>query len=336
MDTKSEAIKLNALIVEDNIDDLELNVYQLKKSFREVRYTHARNLKEFLSASEKSVASQNNAEKFDVILSDWSVPRYDGYAALAALQRIDPTIPFIVVSGAIGESTAVSLIKAGAYDFVLKEQSDHLAHVILKALEWSNQKKKENIQRFQIELQTKALQASPIALSILHIDGSIQWVNNSYSTLTGYSLEDLSGHFFWEFFTDYNRSKFQKIFSKMQKEDLYQCEGISTRKDGTAYYELRQISKMINAQNEIQRFLFIRQDITLPRQAHLRLEIDAELPQELEGCDSEECLYETTATYLKKTFSLRSVRFLKTDEHSHRNGEFLGNEMGQLIELARE
>lgn len=336
MDTQFETIGLNALIVEDNIDDFELNVYQLKKSFREVRYTHARNFDEYLSALEKSVASQNKPEKFDIILSDWSVPGYDGYAAIEALQRIDSAIPFIVVSGAVGESTAVSLIKAGAYDFVLKEQLEHLTHVILKALEWSNHKKKEAIQQFQIELQTKALQASPIALAILHVDGSIQWANNAYSTLTGYSLEDLRGHPFWEFCAEYNRNKCQKSFDKIQKEDLYQCEGVSSRKDGAAYYELRQISKMMNAQNEIQRYLLVRQDITSGKQAHSRLKIDAELSQELASCDSEECLYETTSAYLKRTLGLRRLGFLKIGGDSSLDNTWFGDDMGDLNDLERD
>jgi len=158
---------LNILIVEDNRDDVDLLMYRLRKSFKSVSYTHVSTLEQYLEAIRKTVDRNIESAIYNVIISDWAVPSYDGFVALQALQDIDETIPFIVVSGTIGEETAVKLIKAGAYDFVLKDQSAHLPYIITKALEWADQRRIEHEQRRQIELQTKALSSSPIAMAIL-------------------------------------------------------------------------------------------------------------------------------------------------------------------------
>src|SRR5208337_2097384 len=68
------------------------------------------------------------------VISDHGLPQFDAPRALAVLQQSGQYIPFIVVSGAIGEETAVALMKAGAHDYVMKDRLSRLASSVKQAL----------------------------------------------------------------------------------------------------------------------------------------------------------------------------------------------------------
>src|SRR5882672_2459547 len=72
--------------------------------------------------------------KFDIILSDFSLPAFDGMAALALARKAHPDIPFIFFSGTIGDERAVETLKSGATDYVLKGQLNRLSGAIRRAL----------------------------------------------------------------------------------------------------------------------------------------------------------------------------------------------------------
>jgi len=69
-----------------------------------------------------------------IIFSDYKLPSFDGGHALALAQKISPHIPFLIISGAVGEETAVELLKAGATDFVLKDRLLRLVPAVHRAL----------------------------------------------------------------------------------------------------------------------------------------------------------------------------------------------------------
>ena len=72
--------------------------------------------------------------RFDLILSDYSLPTYSGPAALAAAQKIQPDVPFLFVSGTIGEERAVEILKSGATDYVLKTHLNRLGPAVRRAV----------------------------------------------------------------------------------------------------------------------------------------------------------------------------------------------------------
>jgi two-component system, cell cycle sensor histidine kinase and response regulator CckA len=103
---------LRVLIVEDSVADTELLVRELERGGYRVDYerVHAASpLKEALARS-----------TWDVVVSDYDMPMFSGPAALAILQETGLDIPFIMISGTIGEEIAVSALKAGAHDFLVK------------------------------------------------------------------------------------------------------------------------------------------------------------------------------------------------------------------------
>jgi len=122
------------LMIEDNPDDAFLILHAVTTSFPNAECHHA--------PGRKELESFLNAGKLpDIILSDWSLPQFDGLSALDMVRARDIDVPFIIVSGKIGEEAAVLAIRRGAYDYVLKDALGRLPTAILHALDFQNHEK---------------------------------------------------------------------------------------------------------------------------------------------------------------------------------------------------
>ena len=113
---------LRVLIVEDSALDAELVVAELRHGGYDVAHTRVETARGMIDAL--------NGATWDVIVSDHELPGFSGPAALALLQESGLDVPFIVISGRIGEELAVSSLKAGADDFLIKGQLARLVPVI--------------------------------------------------------------------------------------------------------------------------------------------------------------------------------------------------------------
>ena len=114
------------LHLEDNVLDRELTAAALAADGLDCAFTYVTTRAEFLQALAN--------EACDVILCDFTLPGYSGLAALEAARMQRPKIPFIFVSGTIGEEVAVASVKLGAADCVLKDHRDRLAPAVRRAL----------------------------------------------------------------------------------------------------------------------------------------------------------------------------------------------------------
>lgn len=117
---------ISVLILEDVPADAELTKFELMQAGIDFTAHHATDRKSYLRALEKPV--------FDIILSDYSLPAFDGSSALRIAQEKCPLIPFILVSGELSEETAAELIRQGATDYVLKNSLSRLGPSVLRVL----------------------------------------------------------------------------------------------------------------------------------------------------------------------------------------------------------
>ena len=117
---------LRVLIVEDRADDAELVIRQLRRDGYDPQWRRVETEAEFLEAL---------TSELDLVVSDFRLPRFDGPRALHLLQRTRPTVPFILVSGTIGEDIAVESMKAGAADYLLKDRLIRLGPAVRHALD---------------------------------------------------------------------------------------------------------------------------------------------------------------------------------------------------------
>jgi diguanylate cyclase (GGDEF)-like protein len=122
----STATPIRVLLVEDGVEDAELALYQLQKQgihFVSHRVDTEAAMREALTTFQP-----------DVVLSDFSLPQFDGLSALQAAMEVAADVPFIFVSGTIGEERAVEAVRRGAVDYVLKTNLSRLGPTVTRAL----------------------------------------------------------------------------------------------------------------------------------------------------------------------------------------------------------
>lgn len=125
---------IRILLLEDDDLDAELIVAQLETDGPPADVRRARRADEYLA--------QLAQRELDLILSDFALPGYDGMAALQAAQAQLPDLPFIFVSGAIGEERAIETLQGGATDYVLKSRLERLNSAVSRALKLAEERRK--------------------------------------------------------------------------------------------------------------------------------------------------------------------------------------------------
>jgi len=118
--------ELRVLQIEDSESDASLMLRRLESAGYDV---HAERVEDAVQ-----MRAALAGRPWDVVISDHQLPQFDAARALAILQETGNDIPFIVVSGAIGEETAVAMMKAGANDYLLKDNLARLAPVVTREI----------------------------------------------------------------------------------------------------------------------------------------------------------------------------------------------------------
>jgi PAS domain S-box-containing protein len=178
---------LFVLFLEDNPKDADV--------CRELIIDSGYNLNMDITATEKEFESFLSTRKYDVILADFKLPGFDAFGALRLCNKICPDVPFICVSGTIGEEIAVELLKLGAVDYIMKDRIDRLPFAIKKAID--DAKEKESRQKAEILLTASEMQyrrlfeSAKDGILILNVEtGKIVDVNPFLIELLGYSKEE--------------------------------------------------------------------------------------------------------------------------------------------------
>lgn len=176
---------LRVLILEDRPTDVQLILYELRLAGFEPDWSRVDTEEEFLTQLKSPL---------DIILSDFSMPSFDALRALLLLKERELDIPFIVVSGSIGEDVAVDVMKQGATDYLLKDRLGRLGTAVQNALTQAQLRKEKKVAeeaRSSAEgMFRKLVDNSLVGVQILQ-DGKYAFANSRIAEIFGYSVEEL-------------------------------------------------------------------------------------------------------------------------------------------------
>ena len=144
--------KYNLLILEDNRLDADLIQREIRKNHPGVTCHWVKDKKGYLG--------QLKQGEIDCVISDYFLPGYDGASALEDLLSLKDGIPFIIVSGTLGDERAVQIVRMGAFDFVLKDNIKRLPISIENALNEAKEKREKIKARRELEMTVKQLAKS--------------------------------------------------------------------------------------------------------------------------------------------------------------------------------
>ena len=150
--------KLKILFVEDVETDAELiwhEIEKIKSLFQNC-----------LSTTRKTILRNLNDFEPDLIISDYSLPQFDGMTALLLRNELAPLVPFILVTGSVNEEVAVECMKAGADDYILKDNLSRLGPAIVNSISKAKLAKEKNAAVEELRKSEMRLQK---AQSIAHV-----------------------------------------------------------------------------------------------------------------------------------------------------------------------
>ena len=193
MDEKIKAgTILNVLSLEDSVRDFEIIREQLIDAGYNLNISRVEKEKEFVSSI------RNN--KYDIILADFKLPGFDAFGALRLCNEICPDVPFICVSGSIGEETAIELIKQGAVDYVLKDRLARLPSAVRRALDEAKEKEARKLAEDELKFRNLLLltqqESSLDGILVIDEGGKIISCNKRFLSMWGISskeIETMSG-----------------------------------------------------------------------------------------------------------------------------------------------
>ncbi|MBA4396012.1 MAG: hypothetical protein C0394_01280 [Syntrophus sp. (in: bacteria)] len=187
---------LRVLLVEDSEDDALLLIRNLKKGGYEPEYERV----ETAGAMRTALAEK----PWDVIVSDYKLPQFDGLRALAVLKETGMDIPFILVSGTIGEETAVAAMKAGAHDYLMKDKLSRLVPAIERELrDWASRQERRQAEALIVQSRQdwdNIFQAISHPTLILDPRHGIIDANKAVTCAAGISRTELIGRRCYEIF----------------------------------------------------------------------------------------------------------------------------------------
>lgn len=264
---------MQLLHLEDSQPDAELIAQLLRREWPKCGIRQVANGPDYRAALD--------ANRFDLILSDYTVPGFDGLAALALARERFPEVPFIFLSGTIGEERAVEALKRGANDYVIKDRPTRLVPAIRQALalvdEAERRRRTESALRENEERFRQITENVVELIALLDLDGRRLYSNPAYRELLGERAVSVG----------------RDAFAEVHPEDMGRARAafaraIATGETQQAEYRLRlgngserQIEShagvVRGADGHIASVVLVYRDVTARREAEARLREQASL-----------------------------------------------------------
>lgn len=253
---------LHVLLLEDAQFDIELIETTLKNGGIECELVCVETQKAFLEALKTT--------NFELILADYSLPAFDGFSALEIAKATCPDVPFILVSGVIGEESAIEALKQGATDYILKQRLGRLVPSVQRALQESRERRDrqraEEILQQTDNMLRAVVNASPIAIITLNADGRVMTWNPAAKEIYGWDAEEIIDQQLPVISLDEQEIFERNFHSALHDQIVNNLEMQHHTKKGTAINISISLAPLHNAQNQPYAVVVTAIDITKRKQ----------------------------------------------------------------------
>lgn len=252
-------IPLKVLVVEDSENDVELLNRYLIKSGYDVFFEQVVNEQKYISAL--------NEKTWDIIIADYSLPSFTGIEALKIYKKFNLDIPFIILSGAIGEDIAVEAMKAGAHDYVMKANMKRLIPAINRELrETQMRKERRFVQEAFSESEAKyriLAQIAPVGIYMTNENGKYIYVNTCWSEMAGLTFEEaLDDGWIKGIHPDFRKTIFDNWNAMIKTKNTWNAEYKFQNKNGVTTWVYGLAVPQFDENEKILRYIGINLDIT--------------------------------------------------------------------------
>jgi PAS domain S-box-containing protein len=247
---------LHVLFVEDSENDLKLLVEELHRKGYEAVYERVQTPAELISAL--------NRHAWDVVLADYALPQFSGPSALKLLREKGLDVPFIVISGTYGEEAAVDMMKAGANDYIVKNNLSRLVPAIERELEVAQTRRARVRAEDTVQFLAAIVESSEDAIYGQDLNGVIISWNNAAERIFGYTAGEIIGHSVSILYPVDRRDELVDIIERIKQDQrvgLY--ETVRLRKDGHFIPVSVTVSPVKDMRGKIVGGSAISRDITL-------------------------------------------------------------------------
>lgn len=258
---------LKILFVEDLYSDTELARRAIKKE----------NTNFIDQVVDNEVDYKKALENFqpDIIVSDYSMPTFDGMSALEILRSYNYYIPFIILTGSINEETAVECMKAGANDYVIKEHIHRLPMAIMEAIRnYRNKIEKELIQKQLTARENRFRNIMSSMQDIVYTldrEQRFTGVYGSWVERWGFKPEQLIRKTYRETIGDANAEVHEKANEKALKGEFVVYEWFIQTKQGKEYFQTS-LSPIFDEEGKVQEVVAVGRDITSRKKAEQKVQ----------------------------------------------------------------
>jgi PAS domain S-box-containing protein len=210
----------------------------------------------------------------DLVLSDFTLPAFDGLSALKIARAAQPLLPVILVSGTLGEERAIDSLKSGATDYVLKGHLSRLVPAVRRAMqeveERAGHRRTEEALRESEQRLRLIFNESPLGIALVGLDGRCVLTNAALQKMLGYTGEELSRRPFQDFTHAEDAAKSLELYEELIRggRNGYQMEKRYVRKDGQPVWTRLSVSLARDAAGHAGFTIGLIEDLT--EQQHLK------------------------------------------------------------------
>ncbi len=258
---------LRVLLIEDQEDDALLIARALRRGGFDLTYHRVQTA----DALEEALRS----ETWDIVVSDYAMPSFSGLDALRVVKASGLDLPFVLVSGTIGEDIAVDAMKCGSHDYVMKDNLKRLVPAVERELTEARVRAARRRAEDQLRKLSLAVEQSPVAVVITDTEGRIEYVNPKFEALTGYrALEVLGAKVTVLQGKKVPAMVLDELDRSLRNHQEWHGDLASRREDGTVYWIAISVSPVRDDAGQVTHYVIIEEDITARKQVeHERIQL---------------------------------------------------------------